>query len=47
MTGTQVNVSIIEVKNPNLVAKLVAENIAKQIENRVSFRVAKNEQLEM
>ncbi|HHX93518.1 MAG TPA: 30S ribosomal protein S3, partial [Tenericutes bacterium] len=40
MTGTQVNVSIIEVKNPNLVAKLVAENIAKQIENRVSFRVA-------
>ena len=29
-----------EVKNPDLVAALVAENIAHQIENRVSFRIA-------
>ena len=29
-----------EIKNPNLDAALVAEDIAKQIENRVSFRVA-------
>jgi len=35
-----VKVNIIEVSNPNLDAQLVAENIARQIENRVSFRVA-------
>lgn len=35
-----IQISIMEVKNPDLVAALVAENIAKQIENRVSFRVA-------
>ncbi len=35
-----IHISIKEVKNPNLVAALVAENIAHQIENRVSFRVA-------
>lgn len=29
-----------EIKNPDMVAALVAENIAHQIENRVSFRVA-------
>ena len=33
-------VSIFEVKNPDLVAKLVAENIAKQIENRGSYKMA-------
>ena len=35
-----IHISIKEIKNPNLVAALVAENIAHQIENRVSFRVA-------
>ena len=35
-----VQISVIEVKNPDLVAKLVADNIAHNIENRVSFRVA-------
>ena len=35
-----VQISIMEVKNPDVVAALVAENIAHQIENRVSFRVA-------
>ncbi len=35
-----IQVSVIEVKNPDLVAKLVADNIAHNIENRVSFRVA-------
>ena len=29
-----------EIKNPNLVAALVAEQIAHQIENRVSFKIA-------
>lgn len=35
-----IQISIMEVKNPDLVAALVAENIAHQIENRVSFRIA-------
>ena len=35
-----VQISIMEVKNPDLDAALVAENIAHQIENRVSFRIA-------
>ena len=35
-----IQISIMEVKNPDVVAALVAENIAHQIENRVSFRVA-------
>lgn len=35
-----IHISIKEIKNPNVVAALVAENIAHQIENRVSFRVA-------
>ena len=35
-----VQISIMEVKNPDLNARLVAEGIARQIENRVSFRVS-------
>lgn len=35
-----IQISIMEVKNPDIDAALVAENIAHQIENRVSFRVA-------
>ncbi len=35
-----IHISIKEIKNPNVVAALVADNIAHQIENRVSFRVA-------
>ena len=40
MTGKEVNIDIIEVKNPEINAQLVAENIAGQIENRVAFRRA-------
>lgn len=40
LTGEEVYVSINEIKNPDLVAALVAENVATQIENRVSFKVA-------
>jgi len=40
LTKENIIVSIFEVKNPDLVAKLVAENIAKQIENRGSFKMA-------
>ena len=35
-----IQISIMEIKNPNLDAALVAEDIAHQIENRVPFRVA-------
>ena len=40
LTKENIIVSIFEVKNPDLVAKLVAENIAKQIENRGSYKMA-------
>lgn len=40
LTSENIQVSIMEVKNPSIVAALVAEDIAKQIENRVSFRIA-------
>ena len=40
LTNENIVVSIFEVKNPDLVAKLVAENIAKQIENRGSYKMA-------
>ena len=33
-------ISVVEIKNPDMVAQLVADNIAHNIENRVSFRVA-------
>ena len=40
MTGKKVNVDINEIKRPDRDAQLVAENIAAQLENRVSFRRA-------
>ncbi len=40
LVNENVQISIMEIKNPNIVAALVAEDIARQIENRVSFRVA-------
>ncbi|MGP4072813.1 30S ribosomal protein S3 [Piscibacillus sp. B03] len=38
LTGKRVHINIVEVKKPELDATLVAENIARQLENRVSFR---------
>ena len=40
MIGKPVVVNIVEVKNPDLNAQLVAENIASQLERRISFRRA-------
>ena len=40
MIGKPVAISIVEVRNPDLNAQLVAENIAQQLEKRVSFRRA-------
>ena len=39
-TGKQVALDIIEIKNPDTDAQLVAENIAQQLEKRISFRRA-------
>lgn len=40
LTGKRVHVNIFEIKQADLNAKLVAENIARQLENRISFRRA-------
>ena len=40
LIGKPVHINIVEVKNPDLNATLVAENIAAQLEKRVSFRRA-------
>ena len=40
LTGKDVQVNIFEIRRPELDATLVAQNIARQIENRVSYRRA-------
>lgn len=40
LVDENIQISIMEIKNPDMVAALVADNIAHQIENRVSFRIA-------
>ena len=40
MTGGDVNLNIIEIRKPEIDAKLIAENIASQLERRVAFRRA-------
>lgn len=40
MIGKEVNLNIVEVKNIDVDAQLVAENIATQLEKRISFRRA-------
>ena len=40
LTNEEVQISVVEVKAPDLDAQIVADNIAHNIENRVSFRVA-------
>ena len=47
MTKKEVYIEIDEVKNPDLDAKLVAENIALQLERRVSFRRAMKRAIQM
>jgi len=38
LTNRHVNINIVEIKNPDLDAKLVAEGIAEQLKRRASFR---------
>ncbi|MBR4880049.1 MAG: 30S ribosomal protein S3 [Clostridia bacterium] len=40
MIGKVVNITIVEVRQPDLNAQLIAENIAAQLEKRISFRRA-------
>lgn len=40
LVDENIEISIMEIKNPDIDAALVAENIAHQIEGRVSFRIA-------
>jgi small subunit ribosomal protein S3 len=40
MTDSEVHLNIVEVRKPEIDAKLVAENIAQQLERRVAFRRA-------
>ena len=40
MTGKQVQLNILEVKNPESQAQLVAQGVAEQLSNRVAFRRA-------
>ena len=40
MLGKPVAINIVEVKSPDLNAQLIAENIAQQLEKRISFRRA-------
>lgn len=44
--GKQVKIDIVEIKTPDLDAQLVAENIAMQIERRISFRRAMKKALQ-
>jgi len=46
LTDRHVNINIVEVKNPDLDAQLVAEGIAEQLKRRVSFRRAMKQRCE-
>lgn len=43
LTGKQVHINIIEIKQPDLDAKLVGESIAQQLEARIAFRRAQRQ----
>jgi small subunit ribosomal protein S3 len=47
MTGKEIYVDILEIKHPELDAQLVAENVALQLERRVSFRRAMKKAVQM
>ncbi|NLY56022.1 MAG: 30S ribosomal protein S3 [Firmicutes bacterium] len=45
-TGKQVKVEVVEIKYPDIDAQLVAENIAQQLERRISFRRAMKQSIQ-
>ncbi|MDY4646409.1 30S ribosomal protein S3 [Aerococcus suis] len=46
LTGKKVHVNIVEVKKPELDAKLVGESICQQLENRIAFRRAQKQAIQ-
>jgi len=46
LTGKRVHINIVEIKRPDLDAKLVAEGIASQLESRVAFRRAQKQAIQ-
>ncbi|SHG12068.1 30S ribosomal protein S3 [Ornithinibacillus halophilus] len=46
LTGKRVHINIVEIKKVDLDASLVAENIARQLENRISFRRAQKQAIQ-
>lgn len=46
LSAKRVHINIVEIKKADLEAKLVAENIARQLENRVSFRRAQKQAIQ-
>ncbi|QPC48040.1 30S ribosomal protein S3 [Mangrovibacillus cuniculi] len=46
LTSKRVHINIVEIKRADVDAKLVAENIARQLENRVSFRRAQKQTIQ-
>lgn len=46
MTGKRVHINIIEIKRADIDARLVAESVARQLENRVSFRRAQKQAIQ-
>lgn len=45
LTGKNININVVEIKNPDLDAQLVAESIASQLDQRVGFRRAMKQAL--
>ncbi|TQS76067.1 30S ribosomal protein S3 [Ornithinibacillus gellani] len=46
LTGKRVHINIVEIKKVDVNAKLVADNIARQLENRISFRRAQKQAIQ-
>lgn len=46
LTGKRIHINIVEIKKIDLDAKLVAENIARQLEARISFRRAQKQTIQ-
>ncbi|RXK59555.1 30S ribosomal protein S3 [Enterococcus faecalis] len=46
LTGKRVHINIVEIRKPDLDAKLVGEGIARQLENRVAFRRAQKQAIQ-
>ena len=46
LTGKRIHINIVEIKKPDLDAKLVGEGIARQLENRVAFRRAQKQAIQ-